>query len=41
MKTILAAILVMAASFNVLAQDAAADINPPASQQAVQWPMPV
>jgi hypothetical protein len=41
MKTILAAILVVAASFNALAQDAAADMNPPARQQSAQWPMPL
>jgi hypothetical protein len=43
MKTkLIAAILVLAASFNVFAQDAAADLNPAPSRTAqMEWPMPL
>jgi Spy/CpxP family protein refolding chaperone len=40
-KILFAAILVLATSFGAFAQDAAQDMNPPARQQAAQWPMPL
>jgi hypothetical protein len=43
MKTKLISLaILLAASFNLCAQDAAADINPaPSQSQSMQWPMPV
>jgi len=43
MKTKLISLaILLAASFNLCAQDAAADMNPaPSQSQSKQWPMPV